>query len=234
MGGILDRSVFVPAPRGATRVAPRRRRLRLGVVRALGLLVALSSGAVLAVLMLVPRVAGLDVTTVAPPAAPPAETVTNAVVVATASCLAADPRDTVVVDLAGVRTPVSLESCGTRVGTTLPVRVPAEGGVARTMTAGAPAAAERETSPMTSRLSLVLTLVAALGGGALLVAVGRERLARDAGRRIAPARRAPVRTHTTRSGSRPAGGRRSAQRAAAPGRASARRGHRTAGSARRR
>lgn len=109
-----------------------------------------------------------------------ADPVASALVVATASCLAADPRDTVAVEVAGVRREMPLEACGNRTGARVDVRVsadgPAPGGTARVVGLGSDRpAGEEGSTPAASRLSTLLAVAAGVGGAALLVAVGRDR-----------------------------------------------------------
>ena len=149
--------------------------------RIVALAVAVAVVAALAALFL-PRLAALDPLATggdAPAAA--ADPVVPAVVVASASCVAPDPRDRVAVDVDGTRREVALESCGNRVGTALQVRLPEGGGPAVVLGTGRVTEnATDATSPLATRLSVILALVAGLSGAALLVAVGRERRAHRA------------------------------------------------------
>ena len=169
------------------------------------MLVALALGAMAVVALVVPRVpplaqaVGLAPAAPAPVVAPPV-TVT-AVVVATASCVSADPHDQVVLDVAGVRHQAALDGCGSAPGTPVPVTVPSDGRIAGLVAvagsgAQTPAAttdlAGDGVSPLVARLELVLAVAAALGAGSLLVVVARGGAARTAGgarRRAAAGRR---------------------------------------------
>ena len=133
----------------------------------------------------------------------PGDPVVPAVVTATASCLAPDPRDTVAVDVAGVRRQLPLEACGNRVGTRVDVRVSAGdtgAGSGSSATAASEVARIVGTgsdgssggTPAATRWSILLTVLAAIAGAWLLVAVGRER--RRADSRTAPAEARPRRS----------------------------------------
>jgi hypothetical protein len=162
--------------------------------RTLAVLVALALGAMAVVALVVPRVpplaqaVGLAPAAPAPVVAPPV-TVT-AVVVATASCVSADPHDQVVLDVAGARHQAALDGCGSAPGTPVPVTVPSDGRIAGLVAvAGSGAQTPTATtdlagdgvSPLVARLELVLAVAAALGAGSLLVVVARGGAARTAG-----------------------------------------------------
>jgi hypothetical protein len=196
--GVLASHGRVPAYAGS---ATRTSRRPAG--RTLGVLVALALGAMAVVVIVVPQVPALARTiglAPAPPAPAPVPTVTvTAVVTATASCLSADPHDQVVMNLGGHAVPARLDGCGRPPGTPVPVVVPADGhltglvGVAgsgaRTPTASTDVAGQG-VSPLVARLELALAVAAALGAGALLVVVARDRTRRTgaAGSRRRPAR----------------------------------------------
>ncbi len=192
----------LPARARADRTAGATRR---PAGRTLAVLVALALGAMAVVALVVPRVpplaqaVGLAPAAPAPVVAPPV-TVT-AVVVATASCVSADPHDQVVLDVAGVRHQAALDGCGSAPGTPVPVTVPSDGRIAGLVAvAGSGAQTPTATtdlagdgvSPLVARLELVLAVAAALGAGSLLVVVARGGAARTAGgarRRAAAGRR---------------------------------------------
>ncbi|PVZ08501.1 hypothetical protein C8D89_10898 [Actinomycetospora cinnamomea] len=154
----------------------------------------------------------------APPA--PVELVGPATVVATSSCVGADPRDTVAVDGPAGRRLMPLDGCGSPLGARMTVRMAFVGGEpadapARVLGTGSSAALVTEgagTSPLTGRLAILLTGVAGLGMAGLLVAVVHERR-RRAARAAAPAR--PTRPTTTTRRTRDDGPRRTAHRPAA-------------------
>jgi hypothetical protein len=172
----------------------------------LGVLLALALGAALALWLLATafpsRAVGGDGAGGAAEAPAAVETVGPATVVATSSCLAEDPRDTVVVDGPAGRRLMALDACGTPVATRVTVRMAFVGTepaatparLAGTGSSAPLAAAGPAESPLTDRFAVLLTGVAALGMGGLLVAVVRERSRRAA--RPAPARR-PARPVTT-------------------------------------
>ena len=195
----------------------------------LGVLLALALGAGVALWLILAadpvgaHAGGADAGGDATPAA--VETVGPATVVATASCVGEDPRDTIAVDGPGGRRLMPLDGCGTPAGTRITVRTafvgtePAEGTPARVLGTGssaALAATEPAESPLTGRLAVLLTGVAGLGMGGLIIAVVRERSRRPAPA-AAPRRSAP--RVTTTAAPRPAAARRTAHRPASrPGR----------------
>lgn len=188
------------------RRAPRRGPV-LGVLFALAIGAGVALWLILAAFPVVARGGGADGGADAAPAA--VETVGPATVVATASCLGEDPRDTIAVDGPGGRRLMPLDGCGTPTGTRLTVRTafvgaePAEGTPARVLGTGSSAAladTEAAESPLTGRLAILLTGVAGLGTAALLVAVARERSRRP----VPTAPRRAVRPVTTTAAPRPA------------------------------
>jgi hypothetical protein len=199
----------LPARTGVARTAGVTRR---PAGRTLAVLVALALGAMAVVALVVPRVPalaqaiGIAPAAPAPVAAPPV-TVT-AIVVATASCVSADPHDQVVFDVAGARHQAALDGCGSAPGTPVPVTVPSDGRIAGLVAvAGSGAQTPTATTdlagegvpPLVARLELVLAVAAALGAGSLLVVVARGGAARPGGTR----RRAATGTRV-RSGRVPA------------------------------
>jgi hypothetical protein len=197
----------------------------------LALLLALALGAGLAVWLILAAFpvgaraeggAGTDAGTDAgAPAAPAAvELVGPATVVATSSCVGADPRDTVAVDGPAGRRLMPLDGCGSPLGARMTVRMAFVGGEpadapARVLGTGSSASLVGEgsgTSPLTGRLAILLTGVAGLGVAGLLVAVVHERRRRTA-RRVVPAR--PARASTTTRRAPDAAPRRTAHRPAA-------------------
>lgn len=166
----------------------------VSVLVAVALALLVVGAVVLAAVHLVPSAVSLapDATSAAP--AVPAdlealpEPVARATVVATASCVVPGARDTVAVDVAGTRRELPVESCGNRVGSVLDVEVPPNGAV-RVHGTGATSSATTDeggqVSGPTTRIAVVLTVLAALGTGALFVAVARERRRSAAPRRAA-------------------------------------------------
>ena len=147
------------------------------------------------------------------PAPAAVESVGPATVVATASCVGADPRDTVAVDGPAGRRLMPLDACGTPLGSRVTVRMAFVGSepadtparVLGTGSSAALAATGPAESPLTGRLEILLTGVAGLGMAGLLVAVARERSRRAtstvsaASPASTPRRTArPVTTTTTR------------------------------------
>ncbi|WP_433782970.1 hypothetical protein ACQPX6_23865 [Actinomycetospora sp. CA-101289] len=196
--------------RGARRAPVRPTRTRRGGP-VLGILLALAVGAGVAVWLILaafPVGARADAVGPAPAGPGPVEVVGPATVVASSSCVGEDPRDTVAVDGPAGRRLVPLDGCGSPMGARMTVRVAFVGGEpadapARVLGTGSSAALVDEddagASPLTGRLAILLTGVAALGMAGLLVAVVHDRRRRTATPRTSPpARRRPVTTTASR------------------------------------
>lgn len=148
----------------------------------MGLLVALTVGAGIAVAVMPLGVPGLSVppAAAAPAAAAPATATeplsTRGVVVASASCTDPGARDLVELrGAAGRPQKVSLDACGTPVGSIVPLTLADGDTVAHLAGTGSRAGAAPDRSPMVERMAVALGAVAALGVAALLAALGRRR-----------------------------------------------------------